>query len=44
MVVAGLLVRALKERDSVVAVAVVEEVPERRVQELRVSIRACRFT
>src|SRR5688572_4950412 len=42
MAAAALLVSAQKERDSVVA-AVVEEVPERIVQELRVSVRAYRY-
>ena len=40
MVVAVLLELALKEPDWVVA-AVVEEVPERVVQELKVSMQAC---
>jgi hypothetical protein len=42
MAAVALLVSALMERDSVVAVVVVE-VPERIVQELRESVRAYRY-
>jgi hypothetical protein len=42
-VVVWLVVLALKELDWVVVAAAVEEVPERVVQELKESIRACRY-